>query len=69
MKVNLAAQVFSSSVADAFEYCHTHLKLGKFTGREATIQFLRHIDAAFDILNSCNPFEKGMKAPLKKKQS
>ena len=67
IKVNLAAQVFSSSVADALVYCHTHLKLGKFTGCESIVQFLRHVDAAFDILNSRNPFEKGMKAPLTKR--
>ena len=32
MKVNLAAQTFSSSVADALEYCNSVLKLKQFEG-------------------------------------
>lgn len=67
MKVNLAAQVFSASVADALEYCNKNLKLPQFKGCEATVQFLRHVDAAFDVLNSRNPLGKGTKAPLNKK--
>ena len=66
MKVNLATQVFSSSVADALEYCNKALKLEQFKGCEATVEFLRHIDAAFDVLNSRNPLGKGFKAPIRK---
>ena len=65
MKVHLAAQLFSSSVADALEYCEQELKYLQFRGCLATAQFLRTIDAAFDVLNSRNPFGKGLKAPLK----
>lgn len=65
MKVNLAAQLFSSSVADALEYCEKELKYPQFSGCLATVHFLRTIDAAFDVLNSHNPFSKGHKAPIK----
>ena len=44
MKVNLAAQSLSSSVADAIEYCATILKLPQFQGSEATVKFLRMFD-------------------------
>ena len=65
MKVHLAAQLFSSSVADALEYCEQELKYPQFSGCAATVQFLRTIDAAFDVLNSRNPLGKGHKAPIK----
>ena len=64
MKVKLAAQLFSSSVADALQYLNLKLKRKEFEGSEATVAFIRHVDAAFDILNSRNPLAKGMKAPL-----
>ena len=65
MKVNIAAQTFSSSVADAIEYCATHLKLKQFQGAEATIKFIRIFDRLFDMLNSRNPLAKGFKSPLR----
>ncbi|KAL1277059.1 hypothetical protein QQF64_023732 [Cirrhinus molitorella] len=65
MKVNLAAQLFSRSVADALEYCEQELKYPQFSGCSATVHFLRTIDAAFDVLNSRNPLGKGHKAPIK----
>ncbi|KAA8578776.1 hypothetical protein FQN60_016066 [Etheostoma spectabile] len=65
MKVHLAAQLFSSSVADALEYCEQELNYPQFRGCAATVQFLRTVDAAFDVLNSRNPFGKGLKAPIK----
>ena len=65
MKVNLAAQSLSSSVADAIEYCTKTLKLPQFQGSEATVKFLRVIDRLFDLLNSRNPFGRGYKAPLR----
>ena len=65
MKVKLATQVFSSSVADALEYCNKHLQLPQFQGCEETVDFLRTIDAAFDVLNSRNPLAKGYKAPMR----
>lgn len=65
MKVHLAAQLFSSSVADAMEFCERGLKLEEFKGCAATVQFVRTVDAAFDVLNSRNPLGKGFKAPIK----
>ena len=65
MKVNLAAQSLSSSVADAIEYCATTLKLPQFQGSEATVEFLRLFDHLFDVLNSRNPLAKGYKSPLR----
>ena len=65
MKVNLAAQTFSASVADAIEYCTNTLKLDQFQGSEATVRFLRTFDHLFDILNSRNPCAKGFKAALR----
>ena len=65
MKVNLAAQTFSSSVADAIEYCSDVLKLKQFVGSGATIKFIRLFDRLFDILNSRNPCAKGFKSALR----
>ena len=64
MKVNLAAQTLSASVADALEFCNVELKLPQFSGCEATVHFLRTIDRLFDLLNSRNPLAKGYKSPL-----
>ena len=66
MKVKLAAQAISSSVADAIEYCDKVLKLSNFSGSEGTVKFLRVFDRLFDTLNSRSCQGKGFKAPLKK---
>ena len=66
MKVNLAAQSLSSSVADALDYCNVKLKLSQFQGSEATSKFLRIFDRLFDICNSRNSLAKNFKAPLRK---
>ena len=60
MNVKLAAQVFSSGVATAIEYCDRVLKLPQFKGSEATVEFIRHVDASFDVLNSRNPIGKNV---------
>ena len=67
MKVNLAAQTLSSSVADAIEYCTNVLKLKQFEGSAATVKFIRLFDCLFDILNSRNPCSKGYKSALRVK--
>ena len=66
MKVSLAVQVLSSSVADALEFARQLGKL-EFQGCEATVQFIRTIDRVFDILNSRNCRGKGYKAPISKR--
>ncbi len=65
MKVNLAAQTFSSSVADAIEYCTLTLKLPQFQGSEETVKFIRLFNRLFDVLNSRNPLGKGYKSALR----
>lgn len=64
-KVNLAAQVISSSVADAIEFCNQELHLPEFKNSEGTVKFLRVFDKLFDVLNSRNPFGSGLKAPMR----
>ena len=66
MKVNLAAQALSSSVADALEYCEGKLKLPQFQGCGPTVQFIRVFDRLFDVLNSRNPLARNFKAPIRK---
>ena len=65
MKVSLAVQALSRSVADAIEYCDKHLKKEAFKGSEATVKFIRIIDQLFDVMNSRNPIAKEFKAPIK----
>ena len=66
MKVNLAAQALSSSVADALEYCEGKLKLPQFQGCGPTVQFIRVFDHLFDVLNSRNPLARNFKAPIRR---
>ena len=66
MKVNLAAQALSSSVADALEYCEGKLKLPQFQGCGPTVQFIRVFDRLFDVLNSRNPLARNFKAPIRR---
>ena len=65
MKVDLAAQTLSSSVADAIDFMNIVEKDEKFQDSEATVTFIRMVDKVFDILNSRNPLGKGSKQPLK----
>ena len=50
MNVRLAAQTFSSSVADAIEFLKS-CKQSEFADSEGTIIFIRTLDLLFDILN------------------
>lgn len=63
MKVSLAAQTLSSSVADAFQYCSEVLNMSSFTDCDSTITFCRQIDHIFDFLNARNFLSK---SPYKK---
>ena len=47
MKVNLAAQALSSSVADALECCEGKLKLPQFQGCGPKVQFICVFDRLF----------------------
>lgn len=54
MKVKLATQLLSNSVADALKYCENILGLDDFHSCGPTIKFIRMFNSAFDILNSRN---------------
>ena len=64
MLSHLAAQVLSSSVADAIDFCRDVVKMKQFEGSEATVIFIRTFDHLLDVLNSRNPFAKGYKSAL-----
>lgn len=67
MKVNLAAQTFSCSVADAFQYCSESLKIKEFLNFGQTIKFCRTINDIFDFQNTRNFLNKSeFKKPLRK---
>ena len=63
MKVKLAAQVLSNSVADALQYL-LEQNIPDFQGCEPTIKFIRTINSVFDILNSRSLLHFGLKRPL-----
>jgi hypothetical protein len=63
MKVKIAAQTLSSSVADALQFLSA--VDAEFKDVEDTVQFIRYIDMAFDILNTRSSFGKGFKSPLR----
>lgn len=61
MKVKLAAQIFSTSVADAIDFCANDLKYSEFADSTPTTRFIRLINDLFDILNSMNMKQSGFK--------
>ena len=65
MKVNLATQSSSSSVAYAIDYCSDHLGMDAFSHCQATTKFIRTFYHLFDVLNSRNQLPKNFKAPLR----
>ena len=65
MKVNLAAQTLSTSVADAIDCCREELNLPEFQDSKPTTDFIRIIDALFDVMNSRNIFGRFSKSPMK----
>ena len=60
MRVKLAAQVLSRSVADALEFLADIKHVG-FAACEGTVKFIRVIDEVFDRLNARSPFVVGQK--------
>ena len=66
MRVKLAAQTLSSSVADALEFLKDDMMAEDFKNCGATVQFIRNIDRLFDLLNSRHPMMKGFKSPISK---
>ena len=62
MNVKLATQVLSSSVAEAIGFATENFKLAQFSNCQATTEFIRIFDEAFDLCNSTNPVAKGIKS-------
>lgn len=58
MKVKLAAQTFSNSVANALEFCSESLNLIEFKGCKPTIIFCKQMNNIFDLLNTRNYLSK-----------
>ncbi|EFN61753.1 THAP domain-containing protein 9, partial [Camponotus floridanus] len=52
MKVKLATQLLSKSVAEALMFCSEHLKLEDFKDCGPTVKFILMMNDAFDVLNS-----------------
>ncbi|KAF9419514.1 hypothetical protein HW555_004014 [Spodoptera exigua] len=63
MKVKLATQLLSNSVADALISCR-NLNIEGFSDCEPTVKFIKHFNDLFDILNSRNLASHGYKKPL-----
>ncbi|KAM7307079.1 uncharacterized protein ISCGN_010715 [Ixodes scapularis] len=63
MKVSLAAQVLSMSVADALNECRS-LSVAGFLESQPTETFLQIFNNLFDVLNSRNVHQKNWKKPL-----
>lgn len=61
MKVVLAAQTLSQSVASALEFLRT--RDSDFAEAEATIEFISLFNDIFDVLNSKNVIAEGFKSP------
>lgn len=64
MSVKLAAQVLSSSVADAIDFMRQSGN-SLFAGSEATVEYIRILDRIFDLMNCKDPFGKGFKSALR----
>ena len=64
MKVRLATQVFSQSVATALTVCSEGLKHPDFVGVEPTVKCLKIFDVLFDLMNSKYTYKTNKKAPL-----
>lgn len=63
MKVRLASQLFSNSVADALQFCG-ELQIADFKDVAGTIGFLRTLNDLFDILNSRHMAQLHYKKPI-----
>ena len=66
MNVELDAQTLSASVASATDFLQDESNVPEFEGSEETAQFIWKKHMAFDVLNSRNPFAKGLKASVTK---
>ncbi|CAB3224875.1 unnamed protein product [Arctia plantaginis] len=64
MKVRLATQLLSKSVAKALQLCDEELKYSQFADSSATILFLETFNDFFDTMNSRKCYFYGFKRPI-----
>lgn len=64
LKVKLATQQLSNSVADALEFCSSTLQIEKVKECEGTVNFINIMNNIFDILNSHSIRLPGLKKPF-----
>lgn len=69
MKVKLATQLFSLSVAEAMQFCRKDLQIMAFKESEATEKFILLINNMFDIFNSRNLHQYGFKKALNERNA
>ena len=65
MKVKLATQLFSRSVAKSLEFCREHLKLKDFEDSKATQEFIQNMNDIFDLMNSRTKFGPSISGALR----
>lgn len=64
MKVKLATQLLSKSVATSLKLCEKHLSSRRFLNTEATVQFIENFNNLFDVMNSRKRDHFGFKKPI-----
>ena len=64
MKVKVAAQTLSSSVADALDFLENVARVPEFQGCGPSVEFIRNVDKLFDFLNSRHRLQTGYKQPF-----
>ena len=67
MKVNLATQLFSNSVAKSLKFCREILQNPDFVGSEATEEFVKLMNDIFDFFNSKSPRQFLLQGPMSEK--
>ena len=65
MKVSLATQLFSRSVAKSLKFCKEVLELKDFEGSEATEEFILNMNDIFDFMNSKSKYGYARKAAMR----
>lgn len=64
MKVHLATQLFSNSVAKSLKFCREVLNHPDFEGSEATEEFIKIMNDCFDVFNSKSPRQILLQGPM-----
>lgn len=64
MKVKLATELLSLSVANSLRLCNELLKSSKFMNVDATIDFIENFNNTFDVMNSRKRGQFGFKKPI-----